>query len=141
MRPKTAAERLQRQTLGSGGIFKSAAVDVLRLERRLMSTGDIAKVALQRGLIKCQGKTPEATMASALYTDVKRKEGHSIFIRPHEGLFGLREWADKGLVFKVSPMLLVRATSGLEPSMSHVHIAVQRSDCRLTLSCPAGLFS
>ena len=40
-------------------------------------------------------------MASALYTDVKRKEGHSIFIRPHEGLFGLREWADKGLVFKV----------------------------------------
>ena len=85
-----------------------------------MSTGDIAKVALQRGLIKCQGKTPEATMASALYTDVKRKEGHSIFIRPHEGLFGLREWADKGLVFKVSPMLLVRATSGLEPSMSHL---------------------
>lgn len=64
--------------------------------------GDIAKVALQRGLIKCQGKTPEATMASALYTDVKRKEGQSVFIRPHEGLFGLREWADKGLVFKVS---------------------------------------
>lgn len=66
-----------------------------------MSAGDIAKVALQKGLIKCQGKTPEATMASALYTDVKRKEGHSVFIRPHEGLFGLREWADKGLVFKV----------------------------------------
>lgn len=111
MRPKTAAERLQRQTLGSGGIFKSAAVDVLRLERRLMSTGDIAKVALQRGLIKCQGKTPEATMASALYTDVKRKEGHSIFIRPHEGLFGLREWADKGLVFKVSLAVVVRTFS------------------------------
>ena len=42
-------------------------------------------------------------MASALYTDVKRKESNSVFIRPHEGLFGLREWADKGLVFKVSP--------------------------------------
>ena len=39
VRPKTAAEKLQRQPLGSGGIFKSAAVDVLRLERRLMSTG------------------------------------------------------------------------------------------------------
>ena len=63
--------------------------------------GDIAKLALKRGLIKCQGKTPEATMASALYTDVKRKESNSVFIRPHEGLFGLREWADKGLVFKV----------------------------------------
>lgn len=69
-----------------------------------MVAGDIAKVALQRGLIKCQGKTPEATMASALYTDVKRKEGQSVFIRPHEGLFGLREWADKGLVFKVSQL-------------------------------------
>ena len=40
VRPKTAAERLQRQTMGSGGIFKSAAVQVLRLERRLMSTGE-----------------------------------------------------------------------------------------------------
>ena len=65
------------------------------------AAGDIAKLALKRGLIKCQGKTPEATMASALYTDVKRKESNSVFIRPHEGLFGLREWADKGLVFKV----------------------------------------
>lgn len=42
VRPKTAAEKLQRQPLGSGGIFKSAAVDVLRLEKRLMSTGQHA---------------------------------------------------------------------------------------------------
>lgn len=40
VRPKTAAERLQRQTVGSGGIFKSAAVQVLRLEKRLMATGE-----------------------------------------------------------------------------------------------------
>lgn len=31
-------------------------------------------------------------MASALYSDVKRKEAASAFVRPHEGLFGLREW-------------------------------------------------
>ncbi|KAK9829683.1 hypothetical protein WJX72_007316 [[Myrmecia] bisecta] len=99
VRPKTPAERMQKLITGSGGIFKSAAVAVLRQEKRLMSTGDIARMALKRGLIKCQGKTPEATMASALYTDVKRKEGQSIFIRPHEGLFGLREWQDQGLVF------------------------------------------
>lgn len=51
------------------------------------------------------GKTPEATMASAMYTDVKRKghEGTSTFIRPHEGLFGLREWQEKGIAYKVSP--------------------------------------
>ncbi|KAI3425834.1 hypothetical protein D9Q98_007809 [Chlorella vulgaris] len=83
-----------------GGIFKMAAVEVLRLEKRLMSTGEIARAALKRGLIKCTGKTPEATMASALYTDIKRKEGQSIFIRPHEGLFGLREWIEQGVAFQ-----------------------------------------
>ena len=55
-----------------GGIFKNAAARVLRLERRLMSTGETTRVALRRGLLQCSGKTPEATMASALYTDVKR---------------------------------------------------------------------
>ncbi|KAL4436912.1 hypothetical protein ABPG75_004051 [Micractinium tetrahymenae] len=85
---------------GGGGIFKQAAVEVLRLEKRLMSTGEIARVALKRGLIKCTGKTPEATMASALYTDIKRKEGQSVFIRPHEGLFGLREWIEQGVAFQ-----------------------------------------
>jgi len=33
-------------------------------------------------LINCQGKTPDATMASALYTDVKRKLHLSVFTRP-----------------------------------------------------------
>lgn len=77
-----------KQLPGGGGIFKSAAVAVLRLERKLMSTGDITRVALERGLIKCQGKTPEATMASALYTDVKRKERKSIFTRYADLQFG-----------------------------------------------------
>ena len=55
--------------------------------------GEIARLAMKRGLINCNGKTPDATMASALYTDLKRRDVNSIFIRPHEGLFGLREWA------------------------------------------------
>ena len=79
-----------------GGIFKNAAARVLRLERRLMSTGEITRVALRRGLLQCSGKTPEATMASALYTDVKRKEKNSVFTRPGEGLFGMREWEAEG---------------------------------------------
>ena len=47
-----------------------------------MGCGSCCRVALTRGLINCQGKTPEATMASALYTDVKRKQGASVFTRP-----------------------------------------------------------
>ena len=85
---------------GGGGIFKQAAVEVLRAERRLMPTGEIARLALLRGLVRATGKTPEATMASALYTDIKRREGTSIFIRPHEGLFGLREWLELGIEFR-----------------------------------------
>ena len=39
------------------------------------------RVALDQALITCQGRTPEATMASALYTDVKRKLDRSLFTR------------------------------------------------------------
>jgi hypothetical protein len=39
------------------------------------------RLALERSLINCQGKTPEATMASALYTDVRKKGQASVFIR------------------------------------------------------------
>ena len=41
-------------------------------------------------------------MASALYTDVKRKPETSVFTRPEEGLFGLREWEDEGFVPEVA---------------------------------------
>lgn len=82
-----------------GGIFKAAAVSVLREEGRLMTTGEITKAALKRGFIKCSGKTPDATMASALYTDIKRRTGESIFVRPREGLFGLREWDGNHVAF------------------------------------------
>lgn len=41
----------------------------------------LGRYALQTGLLSCQGKTPESTMASALYTDVRRKEGTSLFTR------------------------------------------------------------
>lgn len=88
---------------GGGGIFKSAAVAILREEKRLMSTSDITKRALQLGYIRCQGRTPEATMASALYTDVKKKGERSYFSRPEEGLFGLREWEVGAVPFEESP--------------------------------------
>ena len=74
----------------------------------LHAAGEVAKLALARGYINVMGKTPEATMASAMYTDVKRKghEGTSIFIRPHEGLFGLRQWVDQGIAYEVRGCLL-----------------------------------
>ena len=39
------------------------------------------RLALDWGLLTCSGKTPEATMASAMYGDIKRKDRGSLFIR------------------------------------------------------------
>ncbi len=47
----------------------------------LSSLAAPSRLALDWGLLACQGKTPEATMASALYGDIKRKGGPSLFIR------------------------------------------------------------
>jgi hypothetical protein len=79
-----------------GGIYQNAATAVLRQERRFLSTSDITTIAIKSGLLKSQGKTPAATMASILYGDVKKKLSASQFTRPHEGLFGLREWISEG---------------------------------------------
>eukprot|EP00877_Chromochloris_zofingiensis_P006994 jgi/Chrzof1/2548/Cz11g19210.t1 len=80
---------------GQGGIFKTAAIEVLNQEKRLMATGEITRIALERKLLACQGKTPDATMASALYTDVRKRGGSSPFIKPKQGLFGLKSWLDE----------------------------------------------
>lgn len=59
-----------------------------------MSAGEITKLALARGYLQqAMGKTPDATMASALYSDIKKAKG-SLFYRPREGAFGMREWLD-----------------------------------------------
>ena len=60
-----------------------------------MATGEICKLALEWGLLKCTGKTPEATMASSLYGDIKRNDGGSVFYRPRGGMFGLKEWIEQ----------------------------------------------
>ena len=49
---------------------------------RIVMTELVCRLALEMELINCQGKTPDATMASALYTDVKRKVHLSVFTRP-----------------------------------------------------------
>ena len=41
--PKTTLGQGVNMLKGGGGIFKSAAVAVLRVERRLMTTGEITK--------------------------------------------------------------------------------------------------
>ena len=119
-----------------GGIFKQAAIEILRQEMRLMSTGEIARFALRRGLVKCTGKTPEATMASALYTDIKRREECSVFIRPHEGLFGLREWV-KPVADGVTPQLCAASAAAAVPQRRTVS-GVDEGDTPADVSVGSG---
>ncbi|GFR48405.1 hypothetical protein Agub_g10299 [Astrephomene gubernaculifera] len=94
----------------TGGVFKSAAFEILKQEERLMTSGEITKLAMERKLLKCTGKTPENTMASALYTEVRKKAHTTVFIKPKEGLFGLKAWL-------VEPWLLSwLAQEGIEPA-------------------------
>ena len=60
------------------------------------AAGAIYDRAMKQGLVnESAGKTPEATMAAALYTDIKKYRNYSTFIKPREGLFGLREWVSE----------------------------------------------
>jgi hypothetical protein len=51
--------------------YAEAAIAVLKLRRHPLTTREITEVALQRGLIRPTGKTPEATMAAVLYQIVR----------------------------------------------------------------------
>jgi hypothetical protein len=47
--------------------FLTAAVKVLRATGRPMTSEEIARAALDRGLLATSGKTPERTMSARLY--------------------------------------------------------------------------
>lgn len=66
----------------AGGYLDSARA-VLQEVRRPMTAKEITEEAIDRGLLRPTGKTPEATMSAALYTHV-RDEPDSAIVRLHE---------------------------------------------------------
>ena len=68
------------------------------------------RLALDRQHIKCQGRTPEATMASALYTDVKRKGNKSVFTRYNHPIV-LYKMCSRGIKRESSKAILTSPTS------------------------------
>ena len=53
--------------------FKQAAYHVLKDEKRPIPAKEITQIALRDGLIKTDGKTPDATMGAVIYADIKQK--------------------------------------------------------------------
>lgn len=74
--------------------MKDAAERILQDAGGPMRSTDITAKAIERGLIKTKGKTPEATMAAQLAVDVQSKD--SRFVRTVPGAYGLRGRDRKG---------------------------------------------
>lgn len=75
--------------------YLDAAQTILSAAGQALHFDEITRRALAQKLITPQGLTPEATMASRLYTDTKQ-EG-SRFVRAGHGCFGLTQWQPKGI--------------------------------------------
>ena len=82
-------------------IFKTAAVFVLRREKRLMSPREITQFALVNKVLSFLGetknKTPTRSMENALNADANQtNENERVFVRvivdEDQPFFGLREW-------------------------------------------------
>ena len=129
------------RALPNGGVFKSAAVEVLHREKRLMTTGEISKLALEWGLLKCSGKTPEATMASSLYSDIKRHNTAAVFIRPQEGMFGLREWIQQGLMPPEAGVLSAGATASTRRKRPAAAAAAAAAAADINHQAEVGLYN
>ena len=68
--------------------FKEAAVKILKEENEALSADMITSLALEKGLLDTDGKTPAATMAAQLYTDINRNR-NSMFVKVGKGKFAL----------------------------------------------------
>ena len=67
--------------------FKKAAIEVLKTSESPLSSKDITKKAIEKKYLLSQWKTPEATMAALIYTDIKDYWDKSYYKRVWENLF------------------------------------------------------
>ncbi len=51
--------------------FLEAAIFILKETGREMTASEVVRIALDRGLVKSSGRTPEATMAAQLYVHLR----------------------------------------------------------------------
>ena len=72
--------------------FKDAALKVLTENNKPLSFHEITNIALKKGYLKTEGKTPERSMGAQLYTDIKSHGDKSLFVQLGKNRFGLRSW-------------------------------------------------
>jgi restriction system protein len=83
--------------------FEEATLTILQAVGEPLHYREIAKRAVEQGLIQTDGKTPEATLNAVLAVDIKQKGEGSSFIRVKPGVFGLRAWGLKQVIPTLKP--------------------------------------
>jgi restriction system protein len=86
--------------------FGDAAEQILRDEAhgQPIHYREITKRALNLGLIRTQGLTPENTMYGQIFNEIKRNKSRGDiprFVMMGKGFISLSEWHDKGLAFEI----------------------------------------
>ena len=71
--------------------FRRCAHTILKREGRPLSAAEIVKIGIKEGMISTTGKTPQNTLASVLYCEMK-KDPRCVFVKVAPMTFGLRTW-------------------------------------------------
>lgn len=69
-----------------------AAKSVLQEAKKPLHYKEITRRMIDSGLWQTDGKTPDATVSSAITGDIKKNGIHALFQRTDDGVYALREW-------------------------------------------------
>src|SRR3712207_6060978 len=84
---------MAKQPNASGNMYLSAAQVILAEAGQPMHPSEITERGIATGLIKTTGKTPAASMAAQLYTNINLYGEQSPFVKTGKARFGLRVWS------------------------------------------------
>lgn len=69
--------------------FLVAAEKILLNANKPLTSAEITRMAIESGLLKSKGRTPERSMNAQLNTDIKLKGANSFFIKTGRSTFQL----------------------------------------------------
>jgi len=76
---------------GTGNSFRHCAFTILKREGVPLTATEIVKKGIKEGMISTSGKTPQNTLASVIYSEIK-KDPTSQFVKVAPMTFGLKEF-------------------------------------------------
>lgn len=103
-----------------GMSFKEAALIILKRECREMTAREIVHMALQEGLLSSLGKTPDASLAGQIYTDIHRNRERSPFV-----IVGPRTYAVKAGLAEQTDQHIAKVVAGNFPIQHHKETIIE----------------